>query len=527
MKVSAVHPAAAVSTEVKSNPWPFVATVVCFALLWLETIRHLRGEWSFNPQYAYGWAVPFLALFLFWRRWTTRPAPVLPASRFGPIVFVILCGLLFLPLRFLSEANPDWRLLSWAMAFIAAGITASCIFLVGGRSWLRHFAFPIAFFLVAVPWPTQFETIVIQTLMRTETGINVSLLNLVGIPAVQQGNVIEVSSALIGIEEACSGVRSMQATLMVSLFLGELYSFNVLARAILVLAGGVFAFFCNLVRTAILVWVGAHEGTKGIEAWHDPAGMTILLVCLFGLWGLSLLMLRRAVFLTSEPARAPAPAAAFRFPWSLAATLAVWIILAEIGVQVWYGIHRRPAATPARWTINWPTTETGYKSVAVPKDAENMLRYNEGGAGTWHGVDGRPWMMYFFRWFPGRTAALFVKIHRPDICLPASGMTLNQDSGLRLLEVNNVSLPIRSYRFDDRGRPLHVFYCYSDGRSSYSSAKAAEQEDWSARGRVRAAWQGRRDVGAQMLEVVVWGYEDDRDADEALKRQLAQIIQVG
>ena len=54
--------------------------------------------------------------------------------------------------------------------------------------------------------------------MHLATGINVSLLNLLEPPAVQQGNVIEVGSALIGIEEACSGVRSMQATLMVSLF---------------------------------------------------------------------------------------------------------------------------------------------------------------------------------------------------------------------------------------------------------------------------------------------------------------------
>jgi hypothetical protein len=237
-------------------------------------------------------------------------------------------------------------------------------------------------------------------------------------------------------------------------------------------------------------------------------------------------MLRRPIFVAPEwtPAKISNQV---RFPWSIAATLALWILLAEAGVQVWYGLQRQSTATAARWTIDWPTSENGYKTVTVPKDAENLLRYNEGGAGTWHGADGRGWMMYFFRWFPGRTAALFVKVHRPDVCLPASGMTMSQDSGLRLLEVNNVSLPIRSYRFDDRGRPLHVFYCYSDGRSSYANAKAAEQEDWSARGRVRAAWQGRRDVGAQMLEVVVWGYDDDRAADEALKRQLARIIHLG
>ena len=67
------------------------------------------------------------------------------------------------------------------------------------------------------------------------------------------------------------------------------------------------------------------------------------------------------------------------------------------------------------------------------------------------GRHGHLWMMYFFRWFPGRTAALFVKNHRPDICLPASGMTMERDDGLRLVAVNGINLPARSYRFDDRG----------------------------------------------------------------------------
>jgi hypothetical protein len=133
-------------------------------------------------------------------------------------------------------------------------------------------------------------------------------------------------------------------------------------------------------------------------------------------------------------------------------------------------------------------------------------------------------MMYFFRWLPGRTAARFVKVHRPDICLPASGRTMDRDNGLRMLAVNGVSLPVRSYRFDDRGVPLHVFYCYWDARSSYENVAAAESEDWSVRGRVRAALQGRREIGAQMLEVVVWGYQDDAEASEALARELSQVI---
>ena len=152
MKVSAAHPTTAAWPATKSSTWPFVITIVGFGLLWLETINHLKGEWSFNPQYAYGWSVPFLTLYLFWKRWTTRPAPAPPGQRKFAIALLFFCALILLPARFLSEANPDWRLLSWAFSLTAVIISATSIFLAGGRPWLSHFAFPIVFFLVAVPW---------------------------------------------------------------------------------------------------------------------------------------------------------------------------------------------------------------------------------------------------------------------------------------------------------------------------------------------------------------------------------------
>ena len=62
------------------------------------------------------------------------------------------------------------------------------------------------------------------------------------IPAVQHGNVIEVKIGLVGVDEACSGVRSLQATLMVSVFFGELYCASWLRRIVLVLCGAPIAF---------------------------------------------------------------------------------------------------------------------------------------------------------------------------------------------------------------------------------------------------------------------------------------------
>src|SRR5438128_4735953 len=277
--------------SVKGAGW--LVAILVFGLLWFELINQLRPEWWLNPQYNYGLIVPLLALYLFWKRWRVRPTPAPPAATAFPIPLILLCAALALPIRFLAEANPEWRLLSWLFALVVVTISLLFLYIVGGRVWVRHFAFPVLFFLVAVPWPVRIEQVVIQDLMRIVTAINVTFLQLAAVPALQHGNVIEVGTGFIGIEEACSGVRSLQATLMVSLFLGELYSFKISRRLILIVIGALLAFICNVVRTAILVWVGTTKGINAIEAWHDPAGFTILIVCLLGLWVASLIMQRR------------------------------------------------------------------------------------------------------------------------------------------------------------------------------------------------------------------------------------------
>lgn len=510
-------------SPVKTISLSWLLAIVGFTFLWLELINQLKAEWWLNPQYNYGLIVPLLVIYLVWKRWRNRPAQAVPGRRGLSILLLIVSAAVFLPARLLAVANPDWRLLSWLLAIAVIMISLSFVYLNGGGAWLRHFAFPILFFLVAVPWPVRIEQVVIQDLMRAVTGINVIFLQFAGVPALQHGNVIEVGSGFIGIEEACSGVRSLQATLMISLFLGELYSFNVGRRFILVIVGAALAFVCNVVRTAILVWIGTSRGATGIEAWHDSAGLTILIVCLFGLWIVSLVMMRRG---TAAPISrvTESQSSDVRLNWKPLAIVAVWLIFAETAVQFWYRSHQPVVTT--HWAVNWPNSETNYKTVPITPEAEGLLQFNEGGGATWEGAGGHQWLMFFFKWFPGRTAARFTKIHRPDICLPASGRTMERDNGLRMLTVNGVTLPIRSYRFQDRGSPLHVFYCYWDARSSYETVAAAVAEDWSVRGRVHAALQGRREIGAQILEIIVWGYQDDTEANEALARELGRVLRV-
>jgi len=521
VKMTIAQPDLLRSTSAGRAVWPLAVATAFFVVLLVELALQLGPEWSFNPQYSYAWSVPFLALYLLWQRWLQRPAPLPPPSRIFAGALVSLCAALVLPIRFVAQSNADWRLLDWAMAIAVLLVSLGVIFLAGGRPWLRHFAFPVCFLLAAVPWPVRLEQIIIQELMRAVSAVNVSLLNLAGVPALQHGNIIEIGNGFIGIEEACSGVRSFQATLMVSLFLGELYSFNAARRALLVVAGALLAFACNLVRTAILVWIGAKRGTGAIEGWHDPAGITILVVCLFALWFLSLRMQREQRGARSSDEIA-GKFAAVALPAPLLAGVAVWLLAAESGVQLWSRIHQVPAVN-SQWDVQWPADS---KPMSIPVETRNLLRYHQGAAGTWRGDDAHPWLMYFFRWLPGRTAGLSVKIHRPDICLPATGMVLTRDNGLRRMSVNGIDLQVHAYRFEDRGFPLHVLYCYGDVRAGSDNVGNAEQEDWTARGRLRAALKGRPEIGA-VLELVVWGYRDDAEAEQAMQRELQNRLRPG
>ena len=83
--------------------------LVVFGLVWFELINQLKAEWWLNPQYNYGLIVPLLALYLFWKRWRNRPPPAARATTAVPIALILFCAALFLPIRFVAEANPDWR----------------------------------------------------------------------------------------------------------------------------------------------------------------------------------------------------------------------------------------------------------------------------------------------------------------------------------------------------------------------------------------------------------------------------------
>ena len=156
--------------------------------------------------------------------------------------------------------------------------------------WLRHFAFPVAFIFVAVPWPTLVETPVIQGLMRIVAHVAAETAMLLGIPAQVEGNLIRVSTGLVGVNEACSGIRSLQTSLMIGLLFGELKRLSVLRRVALVVGAVAIALFANFIRAVFLVMVAATKNISEVTRWHDIAGYTIIALVFVGTMGLAYLL---------------------------------------------------------------------------------------------------------------------------------------------------------------------------------------------------------------------------------------------
>jgi len=494
--------------------------------LWASLINQLRVDWEVNPQYGYGWAVPFLCIFLIARKLVPclhRQSP--PKSQCGRLRLGLwFLALVFAPLHLIEVANPDWRLILWLLALDVVGLTLGLIYLAWGAPGLRRLAFPVLYFLVAIPWPSFLETNVIQGLTRADANATVELLSWLGIPAQPHGNVIEVTTGEVGIDEACSGIRSFQATLMISLFLGALYHLPWTRRLALVLGGFAMSFGFNLVRMSILVWVAAHQGTGAIAKWHDPAGIVILLACFFTLWSVGLLLAHgKKIPSTPVPAAVPADAGAPRGSLRpVLAGLLVWFALVVISVEGWYRWHENVLPPAIRWTVAWPVENPTFKNTAIPERTRQILRYNEGSSATWK-TAGFFWQAVYMRWEPGRTALHLIQNHTPQICMTSAGNSLRTISQQEWLAIGDLQLPFMICSIENAAQPTYVYYCAWDDRTSRQYMQTMHLTYGN---RLLPVLAGLRNPGQRSLEIVMTGYLDETTARRTLQNELERIIRV-
>jgi exosortase len=486
-------------------------------VIWVALCWHLSHHWEADPQYAFGWLVPALAIFLAARRWKSRPAAS-PAS--GPLALAMLVGsaAAILPLWLIAQPNPEWRLVSWLFSGVVIVFTLGWCARAGGGSWVRHFAFPVCFVLTAIPWPSAWETAVIQGLTRFVAGAAVEALNAGGIVAVQRGNLIEVGTGLLGVNEACSGIRSLQASLMVSIFLGELLDLSWAKRGWLVAISLGTALLGNVVRATFLAQAAARAGGGEVDRWHDPAGYTILTACLIVTW---------LAGLKFAPPLAPAaPMTGDCHPHALdprlGTALALWFVAVGLGTEWWFRAPGRPPAPTLLFTL--PADAREVAEIPIDPAARDMLRFDEHQAATWREPTGQRWTTYHFTWKagPARTRIL-ARMHRPETCLTAAGHRLEADRGVQTFAASGTSLPFHAYTFGAGPETVQVYYGLWENRAA---GFASDVQTSAVAASLRAVWQRERHLSQQVLELALFDYPTPEEADEALRRRLPGLLKI-
>lgn len=268
-------------------PWAGPACVIGW---W---VRDLSFHWASLVEYRFGWMAFILAGFLAWERWPSRPAP-LPEGSPRPTFAITLLGLAGFAIVLFAELyrigvmrapSQVFPLSVGCACFIGAHLLA-----IGGWPFAKHFLFPLLFFFVAVPLPNLFWQPVVLGLQDLVAVLNVESLEIMGIPAHREGHVIQLPKTRVGVDEACSGIRSLQSTLMAAMFIGDLTLRRWRTRVALLVAGVTLAVIGNWGRSLYLSLTAHRGGSDSLNAVHDSAGWTVLIFTAAGIAVLSWIM---------------------------------------------------------------------------------------------------------------------------------------------------------------------------------------------------------------------------------------------
>jgi exosortase/archaeosortase family protein len=307
---------------------------------------------------------------------------------------------------------------------------------------------------------------------------------------------------------------------MLSLFLGELYRFTLGRRLALLIASVVAVLVANITRTSFLTWAAAQRGLTQMEAWHDTAGLVVMFIILPVLFVMAWLI--RPKNQIQAETHAPFVFNAGPLPRWITIGAAGWLVMTEVVTDQWYRSHEKTLIANAHWTVAWPVQNPHFKKSALPQESLATLRCSNSDSAGWEDDEGNQWSAFFLRWNAGKNSEQLAKGHRPDICFPAAGANLVEDLGTITAEVNGVKIPFQHQTFDSRNGLLQVFYCLWSDRIAANENEPTRPKV--SNSRLQAVLDGKRNLGQQVLEVVISGPSSDASAVSLLQQELPALV---
>jgi exosortase len=436
---------------------------------WFWAIWSCAEHWRGNPNYSYGWIVPALVAAFVVRRFhlyagvpssAVTSASVNASSdgryRHGLWItlFLALIGApVFFALEFAREQMLHPIIVIWLIAFFPVGLTLGFCWLAGGRKLFLAELFPILFFLAAVPWPPRFEQPITAGLMNAVAAATTALLHLGGIPAQTTGGAITLRNGIVGITEACSGIRSLQSGIMFGLAMGEWFLLRPLKRIALLAIAIALALGTNLIRTLVLSLQAEWHGVAAVEKIHDLTGNLVVTAMVLAIWICGRLLRGRAVTTlpfdfkkTLERWRMLSARFAGPFRWATAALLLAGIA----GIAAAQIFSSKLEARDRTQTSPFFSVRTdgsvSQTRIELPREVWNELHPSSGEAIRVRDSRLGYAESYHFFWKPSPWNR-FVLVHRPDICMPGVGWESAGGPEALTVDLSGREVQLYSFRF--------------------------------------------------------------------------------
>lgn len=443
------------------------------ALLTIAFGAYVFPQWWQNPDLSHGLAMP-VAIVLLGADVIGRHPGWHP--RAGGLLWLACAALMLVAFVALGAAGLYAASMEWTHPFVyfvlavaLVSLSAAVALVLSSRPLgimtINWAAFTIlALWLLSVPLPPGSLARLTINLQLWITDHVLDALHLLGIPASQNGNVIVLAHATVGVEEACSGVRSLVSCVFAGLFFSATLVHRGWPRALLIVLAVPLALTMNFLRSLALTLL-ANDGVDISGLWHDATGYSVLGVTALMLGGLALLLGR-------VPAKAPPPVPAASPPpprararsllWSL-----LGVQLAVVALLAFFLSGARPArnqnaappnlaallpANPVGWLVK---TETGLQRYSP------ILRTNAMEQRTYVRPDGDNTIqltVYLAYWSPGQVPVSLVASHTPDLCWPGAGW-VSLDRARVPLRLAGAALPAAEFRrFRNGDFPQNVWF---------------------------------------------------------------------
>jgi exosortase len=476
-------------------------------------------SWRTAPDLGHAWAVPVLMAYLWWERWGERPVAIVRTIRWW---WLVAAGILAggqLVLRLLLTPFPLWPMLLaiyTGLFIVTAGLGA---WLWAGRRGVAWVLGPTLLMFSALPAPSLFETAIILPLRGGMAALAAEISNALGYPALAAGTSIQLARSWVGVDEACGGIRSLQACVMIGLFFGEWFRFSLWRRALLLAAAMMAALISNFARVLFLA-LRAQGGPDALHAAHDAAGWLAMLASLT-LTGL--LACHWAGYRWPPQQRPAAAEPRVSRTWMWVTFVAALFASNELATRLWYAHGEMIRGSAAQWTARLPEQSPSFRSQPLGESAREMLRPDLYVAGSWLLPPDTRVSAYYIEWRRGQVARSVPFLHNPTVCLPLSGCELVETLPVLTVHGAGAEIPFFVYRFrraSDRFLVGFTIWDTARGRPLLRQGELTSWSDWLKIqwGEVRNAQENKP---AQLLTVSV--PEGSADLSH-LKTQIQQLI---